>query len=61
MSFADSKEEAIQKRMNLRAMGRCSCYTRLKCDSTKYFVQNCPTNLCKEARKQKGSGSDKNE
>ena len=59
MSYADSKEEAIQKRMNLRAMGRCSCYTRLKCDSTKYYVQTCLTNVCKEARSHKDSGGDK--
>jgi hypothetical protein len=51
MTFADSKEEAIRKRMNIRAMGLCSCYTRLKSDPSKYFVQNCPTNLCKEARR----------
>jgi len=61
MTFADSKTEAIQKRMNLRAMGLCSCYTRLKYDPTKFYVSHCPINFCKKDRDKspKGSGSDK--
>ena len=47
--FVATKEEAKERRKVVKRSGRCSCFTKLLVDG--YFVQSCPTKLCKTRRK----------
>lgn len=43
MSFVKTKEEANQKRREIKKVGRCGCYVHTKEGS--YYVGDCPLNF----------------
>ena len=48
--FVATKEEAKERRKVVKRSGRCSCFTKLDVVGG-YFVQSCPTKLCKTRKK----------
>jgi len=56
MPFAETKKQALEMRREIKKIGRCSCFRKLKYYSG-YFVSDCSFNVCKSLIKMKKESS----